>query len=430
MEVDLWLNLAAVILLLALSAYFSSSESAFFSLSRNTLDKLRESTDPRARRVAHLMDNPRLLLAAILSGNTVVNTAAAALAAFAAVDLAHIFDFNTSLAIAIEVACMSIIILFFSELFPKFIALKDSEKYAMRVSLALLIISRALYPIAGPLSWLTGRLSVAMGVEGHSAITMSESEIRALVQVGHERGALEADERRMIHSIFQFGDTTVREIMVPRIDIVAVDVTIPLDEMLELVVDCGHSRIPVYENTIDNVIGLIYAKDLLAVTRGLVDFNLRRLIRTNIMFVPEEKKIDDLLREFQSQKMHMSLVVDEYGGIAGLVTMEDIIEEIVGEIQDEYDKEQPLVKRVDEKTLIVNGRLNIYEFNELEGFEIVPDSEAYDTIAGFVYSKLGVVPKKGQQFEYKGFSFIVDEVLNKRIIRIKIVKDGGVFEDV
>lgn len=428
MDSDIWIRLAVVFLLLLLSAFFSSVESAYYSLSRSVLDRMRGSSDPRSRRAAKLMEKPRLLLSVILTGNTAVNTAAAAIAALVAAEAALEFGMSSELAVLIEVAVMSAMILLLAELVPKFMALRDPEKWAVKTSSIVLALRVMLAPLAYPLSWLTSSLSHMMGIELQSVTTMSESEIRALVQVGHERGELEIEERRMINSIFEFGDTTVREIMVPRIDIVAAEANTPLDELLDLVINQGHSRIPVYEDTIDNIIGLMYAKDLIAATRTSKTFNLKAMIRPNTFFVPEEKKIDDLLHAFQLKKIHMAIIVDEYGGVDGLVTMEDIIEEIVGEIQDEYDSEQPLVKRLDEKTILANGLLSISEFNEMQGFEVVQESEAYDTIAGFVYKELGVVPKVKQDFEFNGFRFIVDEVIGKRITRIRIVKEGGVFE--
>lgn len=428
MEIDLWLKAVLVMILLLLSAFFSSIESAYFSLSRSVLDRMRDSSDPRANRVARLMEDPRRLLATILSGNTIVNTAAAAITALIAVDLAVQYHFSVSIAVMIEVAAMSLIILFLAELIPKFLALRDPEAWAIQSSSALKLMALGLWVISTPLSWITGLFSELTGVKEYSATAMSESEIRALVQVGHEHGALEIEERKMIHSIFQFADTAVREAMVPRIDIVAVDVNVPLDDLLDMVVARGHSRIPVYEGTIDNIIGLIYAKDLLSITRKNAEFNLKSILRTNTLFVPEEKKLDDLLAEFQTQKIHMALVVDEYGGTAGLITMEDIIEEIVGEIQDEYDKEQPMINRLDETTMLVNGLYGVADLNSDQGIEFIPESEAYDTLAGFVYRQLGVVPKKGQEFDHKGYRFIVEEILGKRIIKVKIIKETGVFE--
>ena len=202
-----------------------------------------------------------------------------------------------------------------------------------------------------------------------------------------------------------------------------------MEELKRTILDKGHSRLPVYKDTIDNIIGLIYAKDLLVMDSASAEFQMDNVMR-EAYFVPEEKKIEDLLHEFQQQKIHLAIVVDEYGGTAGIVTMEDVIEEIVGEIQDEYDSEQPLIKRIDEDTFIADGRLSHSDLNEKLGFELIPEAEAYDTLAGFIFSHLGVVPKKDQSFEYKGYRFLVKEVHGKRIARIQIVKEGSVFKDV
>ncbi len=429
MDIELWLNLTAVILLLLLSAFFSSVESAYFSLSRSVLDRFRESADPRARRVAILMDDPRRLLASILTGNTGVNTAAAAIAALIVIRLSSSWMLSPNLLVALEVLVMTAIILFFSELAPKLAALRNAESWALKSSLAVLITRTVLTPFALPLALFTGWISRLAGIESHSMAAMSEKEIRALIQVGHEHGALELEERQMIHSIFQFGDTIVREVMVPRIDIVAVEEKVPLDVLLDTVGSRGHSRIPVYRESVDNISGIIHAKDLLMLAQDPELFHLEKILR-RVVFVPEEKKIGELLREFQAERMHLAIVVDEYGGTAGLVTLEDIIEEIVGEIQDEYDKELPLVKQIDEQTILADGKLSIHDLNEMHGFELIPTSDAYDTVAGFVYRQLGVVPQKGQEFEFQGYRFMVDEVRGKRITKVKITKDRGVFEGV
>ena len=423
------MKLAVVVLLLVLSAFFSSVESAYFSLSRSILEQMRESSDPRAKRVARLLADPRRLLASILTGNTIVNTGAAALTALVAVDLAVSLGGNPNVAVAIEIVVVTIAILFFSELVPKLLAIRNSEKWAVQTSRTVQASCWILYPLALPLSKLTAYLSQLFGVEKHSMLAMSAEEIRALVQVGHERGELELEEREMIHSIFEFGDTIVRQVMVPRIDMVTIEKNASFEEILKMVVDCGHSRIPVYDEKVDNIIGMIYAKDLLAVSQDSDRFDLQKLLRPS-MFIPEEKKIDDLLKEFQAQKVHISVVVDEYGGTAGLVTMEDIIEEIVGEIQDEYDEEQPLILQVDEHTIIVSGRAVISDVNEHIRFELIEENEAYDTIAGFVYSQLGEVPEAGREFEFEGYRFVVEEVVSKAITQVRLEKLGGVFEDV
>ena len=263
MDIELWLILAAVVLLLLLSAFFSSVESAYFSLSRSVLDRLRESADPRARRVAYLMDDPRRLLASILTGNTGVNTAAAVIAALVAVRVSSSWILSPNLVVALEVIFMTAIILFFSELAPKLAAMRNPEHWALKSSLAVHIMRVLLAPFALPLAFFIGWISRLSGIESHSMMAMSEKEIRALIQVGHEHGALELEERQMLYSIFQFGDTIVREVMVPRIDIAAVEEKVPLDVLLDTVGSRGHSRIAVYRESVDNITGIIHAKDLL-----------------------------------------------------------------------------------------------------------------------------------------------------------------------
>ena len=429
MGVEIWLRFGVILVLLVLSAFFSSVESAFFSLGRGVLERMMSSSDPRERRVARLMSEPRVLLASILTGNTVVNTAAAAVAALLTVDIAAYWGWNTNLAIGIEVVIATIVILYFCELIPKLQALRDAEKWAKRSSAAVLLTRWVFYPIARPLAALTGGLSKIFGVERHQMIGMTEEEVRALVQVGHEHGALEPDEQKMIHSIFELGDTIAREVMVPRIDIVAAKKGSSLEDLIELITTQGHSRVPVFDGTIDNVIGIVHVKDLLSASQDPVGFDLSDHLRKPY-FVPEEKKIDDLLREFQSEKVHMAIVSDEYGGTAGLVTLEDVIEEIVGEIQDEYDKEQPLFTKLDERTLIANGKLSIYDLNQLIGYELVEENDAFDTLAGFVYNQLGAVPKRGDQFDQKGYQFTVEELIGRRITRVKVMKEENVFQDV
>lgn len=427
MNVDIWLKLAAFVLLLAASAFFSSLESAYFSLSRATLDRLRNSSDPRARRAARLMSDPRRLLTTILTGNTLVNTIAAALAALVAIDIALTAGVNPTLAVALEVVVVTAVILVFSELTPKLFALRRAESWAVRSSALAMGFWYLLYPLAKPLAGLSSLLSRLLGIERQSTLMMTEGEIRSLIELGHERGELEQEERRLIHSIVEFGDTIAREVMIPRMDVVTADKNAPLDELLKIIVTHGHSRIPVTDGSVDNIIGLIHGKDLLKVVQAPDEYDLMKILRP-ITFVPEEKKIDDLLREFQSAKVHMAVVVDEYGGTAGLVTLEDVIEEIFGEIQDEYDREQPLLKRLDERSVVANALIGTSDLNQELGEELIQESDAYDTLGGFVFSQLGIVPHKGEEFEFQGYRFIVEEVHGKRIIRVKITKEKGALE--
>ncbi|HIP87058.1 MAG TPA: HlyC/CorC family transporter [Anaerolineales bacterium] len=237
------------------------------------------------------------------------------------------------------------------------------------------------------------------------------------MDAGEEEGVIEENERDMIYSIFAFGDTMVREVMVPRIDIIALDVNTPLPEAVDRVIEAGHSRIPVYEGSIDNIIGLLYAKDLLAYLRDGHDPPPLRDILRPPYFVPETKKVDDLLRELQQHRIHMAIAVDEYGGTAGLVTVEDILEEIVGEIQDEYDKEEPIFEQIGEREYIIDARMDLDDVNELFGTEL--STEAGETLGGLIYSTLGRVPVPGDRLQVDGLQIEVLTVKDRRIGKVR-----------
>ncbi len=429
MDTDSWIQLVVLLALLVASAFFSSIESAYFSLSRSVLNRLAQSSDPRARRITRLMRNPRLLLSSILTGNTIVNTTIAAISALWVIQMADTFGISSGLAVGVEVVLITLMILYFGELIPKLQAIRNAESWALHTAWLVGGIIWITFPIAWPLAKIATTLSHFFGVEQHRVMSMSEEEIRALVEVGHEHGVLEQEERQMIHSIFELGDTIVREVMVPRIDMASVSSEASLQEILTIVTQYGHSRIPVYDKNIDNIIGIVHVKDLLLAAQDPDTFNLAKSVR-KVYVVPEEKKVDDLLREFQKEQVHMAIVLDEYGGTAGLVTLEDIIEEIVGEIQDEYDKEQPLSMRIDERTVTASGRLSIYDLNQVIGHELVEESDAYDTVGGFVYSQLGVVPRRGEEFEFNGYNFKVEELIGRRISRIRVEKSEVFFNNV
>jgi CBS domain containing-hemolysin-like protein len=250
---------------------------------------------------------------------------------------------------------------------------------------------------------------------------LSEDELKTLVDFGEEKGTLEQDEKEMIHSIFEFGQTSVKEIMIPRIDMVCIPTTAGINELLELIKDNLHSRIPVYRDTVDNIVGIFYAKDLLPFINKRKNQNssIEKLARP-VYFVPEQKMIDDLLREFQSEKIHMAIVVDEYGGTSGLVTLEDIIEEIVGEIQDEYDIEQPLYRKINENTFLVDGSMPLTEINSELGLEL-PTEEGVETIGGFLFGIFGSVPKEKEIAKYNGYEFTIEKIIERRIKQVRIV---------
>ncbi len=406
---------------LVLSAFFSSAETAFFSLTQSVISELKKAKDIRSRRIVHLMDQPKELLITILSGNALVNFSIAVLATHLALHLIELTGFPTTLGLAIEVLIVTGLILIFGEITPKIMALKYARTWALWTALPIDIVRRILLPLTKSLGWISSGLSRALGVE-RQRLSISEDEIRTLVEVVEERGELEEDEKDMIQGIFEISETTVKEIMIPRVDMVCLPVTASIQDLIRMVKEKGHSRLPIYNENLDNIAGLIHAKDLLPhLENGDRRIDISGLIR-DTYFVPEGKKIDDLLRQFQREKSHMAIVVDEYGGTAGLVTLEDVLEEIVGEIQDEYDHETPLTERIDENTIMVDARINIGELNEFLEDDTIPENEDYETLGGFIFSQIGDLPNPQETIDYGNLRFTVEEISGNRIGKIRIDK--------
>ncbi len=293
--------------------------------------------------------------------------------------------------------------------------LRDPERWALNLAWLGAFLNTLLTPITAPMLSL-----LSYGSNRKNAAVVTESDLRSWVEEGSpSQGSLEQGERQMIYSIFRFGQTLAREIMVPRIDIIAVEVSTLLAEAVEAMTESGHSRIPVYEETVDNIVGLLYAKDLLKVERSpeTIISSMRGLLRP-AYYVPEAKKVDELLTEMQSQRIHMAMVVDEYGGIAGLVTLEDILEEIIGEIQDEYDQaEEMLYQEVGPDEYVFQGRIDLGDFNDVMGSHL--SKESAETLGGFIYGEMGRVPLDGETVEVDGLVLTVEQVLGRRIRKVR-----------
>ncbi|RMF26670.1 MAG: HlyC/CorC family transporter [Chloroflexi bacterium] len=328
------------------------------------------------------------------------------------------------LAVGLIVFILAFALLVLGQLVPEAVAARYANEIAFFFARPLSFLAFLFFPFIGPTIWISDRLSLLMGGEPIGGMAfITEEEIMTLVDAGEEEGTIEEDEAEMIHSVFALSDTIAREIMVPRIDIVALDVHTPLDEAVNTIIEAGHSRIPVYEGTIDNIVGILYAKDLLPLWRdNRRDLPLGQLLR-EAYFIPESKKVDELLEEMQQQRTHMAIVVDEYGGTAGLVTVEDIVEEIVGEIQDEYDTEEPLYERVGEGEYIFNARIALDDVGHLLGIEM--PTEMGDTLGGFVYGQLGKVPAQGEGFNFGPLRFEVVSVAGRRIRKVRVHRRTG-----
>lgn len=404
--------------LLVLSAFFSGSETAYFSLSKAQVRELRGRADGAARMVIRLLDRPRELLITILIGNTVVNTGAASLAAIVVRRIALAHNFDPTLALILQIAGVTFVLIVLVEISPKVFALRHNERWALLMSGLIRTVWIVLWPIV---QLLTGFVEVAAKLLGVPAkkVLFNEEELRTLAEVSEEHGVLEEDEREMIHSIFEFGETEASEIMVPRIDMVAINREASLEEAAAVVRERGHSRVPVFEGDVDHIVGVLYAKDLIGDEANGHGPAVGDIMR-EAFFVPESKRISALMREFQLHKVHMAIVVDEYGGTEGLVTMEDVIEEIVGEIHDEFDTEEEVFLRLEDGDVQVLAKIEVSEFNREIGEEVVPTEEDYETLGGFIFALAGSVPEPGQKFSYNGWSFKVLAVDGNRVVSLRV----------
>jgi CBS domain containing-hemolysin-like protein len=368
--------------------------------------------------VKALLAEPRRLIVSIRVGVLFGRFAVASVAGFAAHATALEHQLPPIRTMLIVIVGAGILLLIFGEMLPRTLVLQRREGWVLLVAPALRVYCVLMAPLAMPLIRFLHAIARLFGKEERLPYLTAEQLI-AVVEGGEEEGKLEAQERELIHSIFEFGDTMVREVMVPRIDMFAVEASQPFDQVLDLIAERGKSRIPVYEETVDQIIGILYAKDLLPLMRepGAQRAELRALVRKPY-YVPETKKIDDLLREFQREKIHMAIVVDEYGGTAGLVTLEDLIEEIVGEIHDEHDREERLFVPLSGGGARVDGKIDIDDLNERMGMALPTDE--YDTLAGYLYHLIGSVPKGGESIADEHFRYTVEKVVGQRIRLVRI----------
>jgi len=429
LDVHLGLSIFLFILCVALSAYFSGSESAFFSLTQGDIQALKDSErrSNSEKRILRLLDKPRRLLMSILIGNTIVNVSAATIAALQTHYYIVQGYITKQIGMFVEIVVVTLVLLIFIEVSPKIFAVSNPLRFSRRVSGSMVFVVGLLTPLALIFDKLTYRIIHFLGIKKEASF-LHQDELKTLLHVGQEKGTLDQNEREMIHSIFEFRETTVKEVMIPRMDMVRIEKNTPLDELLALVKEKGHSRIPIYDEKVDNIVGILFVKDLLPYMKGSKKVpNLIDLAR-KAYFVPESKMIDELLREFQKDRTHMAIVVDEYGGTAGLITLEDVIEEIVGEIRDEYDKEKPLYQKVDEFTWLIEGKINIEEVNEALGLEI-PDSEDYESLGGFIFSLLGRIPNDKEEVRYKNLLLIVERVKGQRIQKVRLKKEDTSIKD-
>jgi CBS domain containing-hemolysin-like protein len=347
LEIDWYIKLISSFGLLLLSALFSGSEVALFSLDKNRVKEIKNNNPLLGDYISHLLEYPRRLLVTILLGNTIVNVALTIITVTLALELAEVYHLSKDIVLAVQIVIITFLVLMIGEITPKVWASKFPVGFAKAVSIPIYWISVLIYPLSKTLTDLIKYLVSRIKFDRSKSAILS-SEITDLADLGIEKGTIEEEEQELIHGLVAFRTVTVREVMTPRVDIAAVSLDTDFDELMKIVTESGHSRLPLYRDNFDEIIGIIYAKDLLPFLRNddvKKTLSLEKIAR-KAMFVPESKLISDLLREFQEKKMHMGIVVDEYGGTAGLISLEDILEEIVGDIRDEYDKEETEITKL------------------------------------------------------------------------------------
>lgn len=423
MDVHWQLKLIFLFITFILSAFFSGSEVSLFSLDRRRLKNEIKQNSLIERYLESLLEYPRRLLVTILIGNTIVNVAASIIAVSLALDFSALYGISANIALTVQIVLLTVFIVVFGELTPKVWATKNPQAFARIVAVPLYWTSVVLYPIAETLTEII-KLLVSKLKFDKSKTAILHDEISDLAELGHERGSIIEEEHGLINSIVGFRKVTVHEVMTPRVDMVSISNNTEFSELLEIITISGHSRIPLYEEDLDKITGIIYAKDILPYIKNLElqkHFSLHSIARKPL-FIPKSKMINDLMHEFQEKKMHIAIVVDEYGGTAGLITLEDILEEIIGEIRDEYDKEENPVVKIGENSYIVLGKLPVDDLQELLNIDLSFQTGNFETIGGMILSYAGHIPKEGYSFQMENHKFTVKEISNKRIKKVLIEK--------
>jgi len=402
------------------SGFFSSSETALTSLSELKVKHLLQEKGEKAKDLELWLMHPNKVLNTILIGNNIVNILGSVVAAEVSNKI-----FGSS-AIAIATGIMTFLVLIFGEIAPKTFAKHNAESLALFIIKILKIFYFLFYPISFVLNKLVKMIiKLSGGSVENSGPKITEDEIEFLISVGEKEGILENQKREMLHNIFEISDTLAKEVMVPRTDLVAIKYGTDINEILNILAKTEYSRIPVYEGKMDNILGILYVKDLLKyVSKDIQQLDIKTILRKPY-FVPSTKRIDDLLREFQLHRIHFAIVVDEYGGVDGIVTLEDILEEIVGEIRDEYDKdEKDEIIQVDDNTYEIDPKIDIDDFSKFFGLEIQDDLD-YETLGGLIFDLSGRIPEIGDVFTIGNLEILIKEKDGRRIkkVIVKVMKN-------
>ena len=399
------------IVLLIFSGLISGSEIGFFALSPNDKSQLKDSNIKRHKLILQLIGSPKMLLATILIANIIINIT---IIIISSLIFTNYLKFNsTVLNFFIQIICTTFLILLFGEVIPKTYANRNPLLVSELMAIPLVFIQKVLYPACNLLVKSTNLINENI----HKKSSLSLQNLTTAVNLTSDT---EEEEKKFLEGIIQFGQTDVKQIMKARIDIVALNINTSFDEVINVILESGYSRIPVYENDIDQIKGILYIKDLLP-NFDIKNFDWKNVIREPF-FVPESKKIDDLLKEIKERKIHLVVVVDEYGGTSGIVTLEDILEEIVGDISDEFDQEDIIYSKLDNNTYIFDGKTSLNDFYrvfDIDGKEFEKNKGESDTLAGFLLEKIEKIPEEGQSIQFQKFKFIIEKINKTRIVSIK-----------
>jgi putative hemolysin len=421
-----------IVVLVLLNGIFSATEIALVTLRRSRIQQLIEEGHRGAHRVQRLKANPGRFLAVIQVGINFLGFLASAFAAVSLVDgMADILaqfgplaNAASGIALVVVTILLTLFTIVFGELVPKQIGLAHSERVAFSTARLMEFLGTVFGPLVTALTLVTRYVSRLFRADVPAEERISSEELRLIIEQGGEQGILEAEEEQMIHAVIELGDQRVHEVMVPRIAMVTLGADATINDAIDSIVAEGHSRIPVFEGSIDEIIGIVYAKDLLPYVKASAPEPppMRSLLRPPV-FVPESMTVDDLLHELQRRKVHIAIVLDEYGGTAGLVTIEDLIEEIVGEIQDEYDVEEPMIERLSDDEARVDGRAAVDDLAELfETHVPIEDEDEYDTVGGLIYHRIGGVPRPGDQVSLDGLTLTVEKTDGRRVSKVLVVR--------
>ncbi len=405
-----WLILILLILVCG-SAFFSASETALTSLNKIKLRNMVEENVKNADKIQKLIDDPNRLLSSILIGNNLVNNAAASLTTMIAVSL-----LGEQSGVGAATMIITIIILIFGEITPKTLASQNAEKVSIGVAKIISGVVIISTPVVKVMNLITnGLIRILGGDTSGKTPTITEAELKTMVNVSHEEGVLEVDERRMINNVFDFGDSKAKDVMTPRTDMICVEDNITYDEIVSIFKEERFSRLPVYHESVDNIVGILYVKDIIFI--DVEHFKTTDYMREPF-FTYESKPISELFSEMRNNRIPAAIALDEYGGTSGLVTLEDMVEEIVGDIADEYDEQEKEIEVIKEDEFVVDGSTRLEDVNEMIGLHL--ESEDFDTIGGYVIGILGSLPDGGEEVEENGIKIVVEEVDKNRIEKLRI----------